>query len=565
MLPAQRWIPPSLLVCAFVASAMLHEGGIGDGHLLAASTRIKDITFEGTGLTDSTTGVDLVRGGVLLDTLTALKGAASATVDDESTAYLEENIIPAPELYVSFYLRLNGILSGTPRIVLISNAGTTMGSLMLTNQGRLRLRGSSTIGVESAPLIPGRLYRVGVHQKKGTGANAILEAFLASDDTPFGAPFAATTLGTWTTAATRLRIGNTSTGGVNVTVDDIRLDTMEMPAPSPAAEVGTSAALIADAQVKDSSPNTNYGELPTLRSRLGDPTYRSYLKFDVTGTGGVAVAAATLRLYATADAPGIQVYASDDTGWMETGITWNTAGAVNAALLGSSDPVVHDTWINIPLDPSVFDADTLYTLVLVGTTSTSAYFSSREGGHPPLLILTGSAERPVVDQYQLVGSEQNQAVCCATSDPLLQRGQVFTVGKQGLLAGVELSLYAEGVPGSLEISVLSMSGHTDPRTAPVLGTVLLPVGSQGAAPINLALTSMNATYIDLSSLGIQVQVADVLAIRLQVNAELPSLWAVRTSIFTDHYAGGFYYAAGSSFFEPAIGDAAFKTFVIPGP
>ena len=48
---------------------------------------------------------------------------------------------------------------------------------------RLRLRaGSTSIGAESAPLAAGQLYRIGEHQKAGSGGDAVLEAFLAAPD-----------------------------------------------------------------------------------------------------------------------------------------------------------------------------------------------------------------------------------------------------------------------------------------------------------------------------------------------------------------------------------------------
>jgi len=117
--------------------------------------------------------------------------------------------------------------------VLISNAGTTVGNLLLRTTGALRLRNSSTTaGVDSAPLAVGALYRVGVHQQRGAGSTAVLEAFLAQDDAAFTTSFARMTTGTWITAADRLRVGST-TGTVNVVVDDLRLDASAMPSPSP--------------------------------------------------------------------------------------------------------------------------------------------------------------------------------------------------------------------------------------------------------------------------------------------------------------------------------------------
>jgi hypothetical protein len=60
----------------------------------------------------------------------------------------------------------------------------------------------------------------------------VLEAFLASGDAEFTTPFAATTTGTWTTGADRLRAGVTSPGAADVILDDIILDTVALPGPS---------------------------------------------------------------------------------------------------------------------------------------------------------------------------------------------------------------------------------------------------------------------------------------------------------------------------------------------
>jgi hypothetical protein len=118
------------------------------------------------------------------------------------------------------------------RVALVSNAGTSVGGIFLRSNGALRLKnGTTTIGVDSAPLVVGAVYRVGLHQKRGTGANAVLEAYLAAGDAAFGAPFASTATGAWASQADRFRFGAT-TGTLYATFDDIRLDAGAMPGPS---------------------------------------------------------------------------------------------------------------------------------------------------------------------------------------------------------------------------------------------------------------------------------------------------------------------------------------------
>jgi hypothetical protein len=196
----------------------------------AGSTRIKDITFEGGALIQATSGVDSTSGSVTLNSSTALKGSYSASVTNASSAYLQENFTAADDVYVSFALRVDALPSSSTRIVFFSNNGTTIGSIQLTADRKLQLRnGSTNIGALSAALSLGTTYRVGLHQRKGAGGNAVLEAYLTSDGAAFGAPFAATTAGDWITAADRLRFGSTSGGALSATFDDIKIDTAALP------------------------------------------------------------------------------------------------------------------------------------------------------------------------------------------------------------------------------------------------------------------------------------------------------------------------------------------------
>lgn len=69
-------------------------------------------------------------------------------------------------------------------------------------------------------------------EKKGTGSNAVLQAYLATGTASFGVPFAERTSGTWTTAATNFTfaITHANTQTINVTFDDVKLDSGTTPA-----------------------------------------------------------------------------------------------------------------------------------------------------------------------------------------------------------------------------------------------------------------------------------------------------------------------------------------------
>jgi hypothetical protein len=195
----------------------------------AGGTRLKDMTFENGSLTDPSSGADAIVGTVSLQQSTPLKGLSSASIPNVSSGYLREDFTGTDELFVSFYMRVTSF-PATARLALISNGGTSTGSIYLNSNRTLTLRnGGSVIGASSPALTAGTLYRIGLHQKKGSGGDAVLEAFVASGDAAFGAPFASSATQSFTTQATRFSLGATNSNAVDVTVDDIRLDSGGMP------------------------------------------------------------------------------------------------------------------------------------------------------------------------------------------------------------------------------------------------------------------------------------------------------------------------------------------------
>ena len=193
---------------------------------------IRDITFEGGSLIGAS-GVDRVVGTIALETASPLKGQYSARIPNAASTYLDVRFTATDDLYVSLYVRLSALPAADARLVAIANAGTGVGNLVVRTNGQLRLRvGSTLVGVDSAPLQVGQLYRLGIRQKRGASGNAVLEAYVTSGDAPFGTPFASTTTGTWTTAADRLAVGATSPNPIDIVVDDVRLDAAVMPGPS---------------------------------------------------------------------------------------------------------------------------------------------------------------------------------------------------------------------------------------------------------------------------------------------------------------------------------------------
>src|SRR6266496_4650655 len=192
-----------------------------------------------------------------------------------------------------------------------------------------------------------------------------------------------------------LRIIGTSALTLVLSLNILSGERLFVPIHKPNAQAATTFTFITDADsyVKQSYPNSNYGNSSSLQvNGVSNPDQESFIRFTVTGISGT-VQSAQLRVYATTNGTknGPAVYATD-TSWTETGITWNnrpdrTSGAVdNKANISTS------SWAEYNVTALVTGEGT-FSFVLAADSSDGVRFSSRQGSHPPELILTlASAE-----------------------------------------------------------------------------------------------------------------------------------------------------------------------------
>ena len=167
------------------------------------------------------------------------------------------------------------------------------------------------------------------------------------------------------------------------------------PVPSVSAApltVGASRTFVtlADAQVKSSSPGTNYGQGTTLRIRTGpDVSYQTYVRFTVSGLSG-APAAATLRLLVTDGTQDrVQVHSAASATWSEDAVTWSARPATAAGALAQAGGAVAGTWLQLALPAGAITGNGTYSFRLAGSGTDSAIFASREGGSAPQLVISG--------------------------------------------------------------------------------------------------------------------------------------------------------------------------------
>jgi len=193
------------------------------------------------------------------------------------------------------------------------------------------------------------------------------------------------TPGTYTVTLTA---GN---GASSNTVEKTNLITVTDTTPPPPSPGGTFTT-VADAQVKSTSANTNYGTLNSLRLRQGtsstDTFYWSYLKFEVTGQNG-PVSGAKLRLYSTDGGPdGGSVYAVSNA-WSESTLNWNNRPLLGGTVLGSAGAAPTPGFVEINLGDWITGNGT-YSFAIATSSSNSVIYDSREGTNPPQLILPGA-------------------------------------------------------------------------------------------------------------------------------------------------------------------------------
>ncbi len=145
---------------------------------------------------------------------------------------------------------------------------------------------------------------------------------------------------------------------------------------------------VADAYVSEAHPDDPHATGP-LRVD-GSPLRTALLRFAVDEAAG-DVRRATLRIWPETSSPvGVTVHSVADPDWAEDAVTWHSAPR-HRPLVAPSGPVRAGTWANIDVTDLLTDTGPL-DLALATTSTSSIRFDSREGDHPPeLVVLRGPA------------------------------------------------------------------------------------------------------------------------------------------------------------------------------
>jgi chitodextrinase len=144
-----------------------------------------------------------------------------------------------------------------------------------------------------------------------------------------------------------------------------------------------------DAYVQQDLAASNFGAV-TFVSVDNSPVTHSLLKFNVTGVNGRRVLSAKLRVFCV-DPSGFggEFHRVADSSWSEAAVTWNTAPAQDAAILGTIGAVAAGTWYEVDVTGAL-TADGLVSFRVSSTSTNGADYASKERGAStaPQLVLT---------------------------------------------------------------------------------------------------------------------------------------------------------------------------------
>jgi hypothetical protein len=207
----------------------------------------------------------------------------------------------------------------------------------------------------------------------------------------------------------------------------------------------------ADAWVDKEKPGENNGNSEILRTDgENENQYESFVRFTVTGISG-SVQSARLRVYVTAGSgDGPAVYPVEST-WEESGITWETRPVFQGSVLDDKDRLTGDTWVEYNVTPQVTQNGT-FSFVFMADSGDGVEFSSREGNHPPELVVTtgdvttvnvptSTAPPLVLASAEVFVGAGDISMCDNDNDELTAQlldaipGTVFTTGDNAYDAG----------------------------------------------------------------------------------------------------------------------------------
>ncbi len=247
---------------------------------------------------------------------------------------------------------------------------------------------------------------------------------------------------------------------------------------------------IDDARSKASKPSSNYGSRDKLY--VTNKSYKSYLKFDVTGLNG-SVLNAVLRLLVvgSSDDGGSAYlisndYATSNAPWSEAGLTLDNAPAIAGSALSSVGPVSTGQTVEFDVTAAV-SANGIISFGLQSNSKDRADYSSKEGSFIPELVVRVGSGGGGATQYNLNVNTQGSG-----SVSLSPTGNTHNAGSTVQLtasadAGWQFTGWSGDLSGATNPANITMASN---KTVTATFTQVVPqytltVNTQGSGSVSL--------------------------------------------------------------------------------
>jgi hypothetical protein len=149
-----------------------------------------------------------------------------------------------------------------------------------------------------------------------------------------------------------------------------------------------------DAYVDNSTPATNYGSDPALRSDDSPVVQVSYLRFPIAGLAGLDIRSAKLRLRATGNTDDGPAVFGTSNAWTEDGITWDNRPQPTSGVIADTGPVTAGEFVDWDVT-ALLKGDGPLSMLLASAVEDGTQFNSREttnaGRRPRLVVTVGNS------------------------------------------------------------------------------------------------------------------------------------------------------------------------------
>lgn len=209
---------------------------------------------------------------------------------------------------------------------------------------------------------------------------------------------------------------------------------------------------VADAYVSAASPNLNHGFDERLRIDKA-PSTVGYLRFKIPDLSEQPVTT-TLRIYAyNRGNKGYLLYWMDDGYWVESQITYLNRPSLGEAI-GAAPAFAEGSWSEFDL-MAVEEKQNYLSVAMVASSTTNLNFSSREGEHPPQLVLEAGKKRKNAapelirpqNQRHQIGERVEFLVEAYDID-----GDTLSYSAQGLPEGLSIVRETGQIKGTIEVT-----------------------------------------------------------------------------------------------------------------